>query len=123
MNTKLLPRHHLVCLSLKEATQARLSLHLSNATMLGIWCGGSNIIFCILKGISPFKIHIHWNAFRTRSYKTRCSIEHWYNVVPVFYPLELTFFPEMAGETECQTSERKRKIAWPDLYCSNDLMY
>ena len=32
----------------------------------------------------------------------------------------------MAGETECQTSETvnelKRKIAWPDLYCCNDLV-
>ena len=62
---------------------------------------------------------IHWNAFRTRSHITRCSIERWYNMVPAFSPLNLTFFPEMAGETECQTSETvnslKRKIALPSL--------
>ena len=30
---------------------------------------------------------LHWNAFRTRSHITRCSIERWYNVVPIFSPL------------------------------------
>ena len=70
--------------------------------------------------------YIHWNAFRTRSYITRCSIECWYTVVPVFFLLKLTFFPEMAGETERQTYETvnslKRKIALPSLYCYEDFV-
>ena len=43
---------------------------------------------------------------------------------PRFFRLKLTFFLEMAGETECQTSEMvnslKRKIALPSLVCFID---
>ena len=41
MIVKLLTEHHLEFLSFKEAAQARLSLHLSNATLLEITCRGS----------------------------------------------------------------------------------
>ena len=44
MTVKLLTEHHLEFLSLKEAAEARMSLHLSNATLLEITvdtCHGS----------------------------------------------------------------------------------
>ena len=45
MSVKLLTEAHLEFLSLKEAAQARLSLHVSNATLLEITCRGS-VISC-----------------------------------------------------------------------------
>ena len=43
MTVKLLTEHHLEFLILKKAAQARLSLHLSNATLMEITCRGSII--------------------------------------------------------------------------------
>ena len=64
MIVKLLTEHHLEFLSLKEAAETRLSLHLSNATFLEISCRSSiityrNIVFdtirdCALKGNNSF---------------------------------------------------------------------
>ena len=42
MIVKLLTEHHWSFQAYKEATEARLSLHLSNATLLEITCHGSN---------------------------------------------------------------------------------
>ena len=42
MSVKLLTKHHLECLSLKDAAQTRLSLHMSNAEKLEITCHDSN---------------------------------------------------------------------------------
>ena len=56
---------------------------------------------------------------------TRCWIERWYNVVPVFlFPpkIDLFFRKEQADgmQTVNQTSETvnslKRKIAWPSIH-------
>ena len=44
MSVKLLTEHNLEFLSLKEAAQARLSLHLSKYSLLEITCHGSIII-------------------------------------------------------------------------------
>ena len=48
INIKLLAEHHLEFLSLKGgcSEEARLSLHMSNATLLEISCTGSVIIEC-----------------------------------------------------------------------------
>ena len=94
---------------------------------VGCSCGGISGIGggSWMENMSPAS-SVHWNAFRTRSHITRCSIERWYNVVPVpppLPPLKLTFFPgkseQMSGETVSQTSEMvnslKRRIAWPSL--------
>ena len=43
MSVKLLNEYHLEFLSLMEAAQARLRLHLSNATLLEITCSGSYV--------------------------------------------------------------------------------
>ena len=45
MSVKLLTEHHLEFLSLREAAQVRLSLHLSNATLLEITCHGSFVCY------------------------------------------------------------------------------
>ena len=70
--------------------------------------------------INKFKMvekRLHWNAFRTWSHITRCLIECWYNVVPVFwFPPKIDLFSRKGMQTVSQTSETvnslKRKIAW-----------
>ena len=57
MNIKVLTEHHLEFLSLKEAAQTRLSLHMSNATLLEISCRGSIIILKLISFLAKI-----WNA-------------------------------------------------------------
>ena len=49
MSVKLLTEYHLECLRLKEAAQARLSLHMSNSTLLEITFCGSYVTRNIFK--------------------------------------------------------------------------